>query len=243
MRRPFASVAATDVRALLPVWGASALTILAESVLRGTPLRSFPLGMFAYIVGSIALGAHAIGHEYTNRTLPALLVQPWKRSSMLLTKAAVLAVMLLALALVAWPVLFRAEPRAFGLFGRRWPLVLPFAGGLFVAPYLSMQLRSQMAAIVFTASIPGTTYLLALLVGLSIYGTDGNAAGQLVVTIWPPAMVFFAAAGAVLSARSFMRLQAIDGGREELQLPRWVAAMPRYQSASGLSGSSARIRR
>ena len=47
MRRPFASVAATDVRALLPVWGASALTILAESVLRGTPLRSFPLGMFA----------------------------------------------------------------------------------------------------------------------------------------------------------------------------------------------------
>jgi hypothetical protein len=34
-------------------------------------------------------------------------------------------------------------------------------------------------------------------------------------------MWIFAAAGAVLSARSFMRLQDTEGGREELRLPRW----------------------
>src|SRR5438094_9725158 len=36
-----------------------------------------------------------------------------------------------------------------------------------------------------------------------------------------PAVCIFAAAGAVLSARSFMRLQDTEGAREELRLPRW----------------------
>jgi len=40
--------------------------------------------------------------------------------------------------------------------------------------------------------------------------------------VWLPAVEIFAAVGTVLSARSFMRLQDIDGGREELRLPRWL---------------------
>ena len=78
-----------------------------------------------------------------------------------------------------------------------------------------------MAGVVFTASIPGMTYLLALLGGVIIYGTGTAAAKALALDVWMAAMWIFAAVGAVLSARSFMRLQDIEGGREELRLPRW----------------------
>src|SRR5438046_998051 len=65
--------------------------------------------------------------------------------------------------------------------------------------------------------------LLALLGGVIIYGTGAAAAEALALAVWMPAMWIVAAAGAVLSARSFMQLQDTDGGREELRLPRWFA--------------------
>ena len=226
MSGPFVAVAKKEIRALLPVWAGTALTIGADPLVRGTGLHSlFPVGTFAYIVGSLALGAHAIGHEYTNRTLATLLVQPWKRSSMLLTKTAVLALMLVTLALIAWPLLFHTIARMVGDFPEYPTLLLPLIGGLCVAPYLTMQLRSQMAGVVFTAAIPGLTYLALLLAGVSVYGIQSDAAERLAIAVWPPAMLMFAGVGAVLSARSFMRLQAIDGGREELRLPRWLAVI------------------
>jgi hypothetical protein len=227
---PFAAVARKEIRALLPVWAAAALTIVADPLLRrAVPgLHAlFPVGIFAYIVGALALGAHAIGHEYTSRTLATLLVQPWKRSSMLLAKTSVLAVMLAALALIAWSILFRTIGRVFGDFPRYPTLLLPLIGGLCVAPYLTMRLRSQMAGVVFTAAIPGVTYLAVLLAGVSVYGIQNGTAEKLAAAVWSPAMLIFSAGGAVLSARSFMRLQAIDGGREELSLPRWLTVVDR----------------
>ena len=204
------------------MWAAAAFTIGADAGLRGTGMHSlFPLGMFAYIAGSLALGAHVIGHEFTNRTLASLLVQPCRRSSMLLTKASVLAVMLMALGFIARIVLFQSLARALGNFPRYPTLYLPLIGGFCVVPYLTMRLRSQMAGVVFTASIPGMTYVLALLCGVIIYGTGTAAAKALALAVWIPAIWIVAAAGAVLSARSFMRLQATEGGREELRLPRW----------------------
>ena len=221
---PLTALASKEFRALLPVWAAAAVTIGADPLLRGTGMHSlFPLGMFAYIVGSLALGAHVIGHEFTNRTLASLLVQPCRRSSTLLTKASVLAVMLVALGFIARLVLFPSLARTFGNFPRYPTLYLPLIGGFCVAPYLTMRLRSQMAGVVFTATIPGMTYLLALLGGVIIYGTGAAAAEALALAVWMPAMWIFAAAGAVLSARSFMQLQDTAGGREELRLPRWFA--------------------
>jgi hypothetical protein len=220
---PLTALASKEFRALLPVWAAAAFTIVADTWLRGTGMYSlFPLGMFAYMLGSLGLGAHVIGHEFTNRTLASLLVQPCRRSSMLLTKASVLAVMLAALGFVAKVVLFQSLAHTFGNFPRYPTLYLPVIGGFCVAPYLTMRLRSQMAGVVFTASIPGITYLLALLGGVIIYGTGTAAAEALALAVWMPAMWIFAAAGAVLSARSFMRLQDTEGGREELRLPGWV---------------------
>jgi ABC-type transport system involved in multi-copper enzyme maturation permease subunit len=220
--RPADSARVEGIPRAAPGVGGGGITIGADTGLRGTGMHSlFPLGMFAYIAGSLALGAHVIGHEFTNRTLASLLVQPCRRSSILLTKASVLAVMLVALGFIARAVLFQSLARTFGNFPRYPTLGLPLIGGFCVAPYLTMRLRSQMAGVVFTASIPGMTYLLALLGGVVIYGTGTAAAEALALDVWMPAMWIFAAAGAVLSARSFMRLQDTEGGGEELRLPRW----------------------
>src|SRR5260221_1610599 len=224
MNGPLTALASKEFRALLPVWGAAAFTIGADTWLRGTGMHSlFPLGTFAYIVGPLALGAHVIGHEFTNRTLASLPVQPCRRSSMLLIKASVLAVMLMALGFIARVVLFQSLAGTLGNFPRYPTLYLPVIGGLCVAPYLTMRLRSQMAGVLFATTIPGLTYLLALLGGVIIYGTGTAAAETLALAVWMPAMWIFAAAGAVLSARSFMQLQDTEGGREELRLPRWFA--------------------
>jgi hypothetical protein len=223
MNGPLTALASKEFRALLPVWAAAAFTICADPLLRGTGMHSLvPLGMLAYIVGSLALGAHLIGHEFTNRTLASLLVQPCRRSSILLTKAAVLAVMLVGLGVVARIVLFHSLARTFGNFPRHPTLYLPLIGGFCVAPYLTMRLRSQMAGVVFTAAIPEVTYLLALLGGVIIYGTGTAAAETLALSVWRPAMGIFAAAGAVLSARFFIRLQDTEGVGTELRLPRWL---------------------
>ncbi len=222
MSGPLATLASKEFRALLPVWAAAAFTLGADPLLRGTGMHSvFPVGVFAYIVGSLALGAHVIGHEFTNRTLASLLVQPCRRSSILLIKASVLAVMLVGLVVIARIVLFQSLAQTVGNFPRYPTLYLPVIGGLCVAPYMTMRLRSQMAGVVFTATIPGMTYLLALLGGVILYGTGTAAAEALALSVWTPAMGIFAAIGAVLSARSFMRLQDTEGGQEELRLPRW----------------------
>ena len=222
MSGPLTALASKEFRALLPVWAAAAFTIGADPLFRGTGMHSlFPLGMFAYIVGSLALGAHVIGHEFTNRTLASLLVQPCRRSSILLTKASVLAVMLVALGFIARVVVFQSLARAFGNLPRYPTLYLPLIGGFCVAPYMTMRLRSQVAGVVFTACLPGATYVLALLGGVIIYGTGTAAVEALALSVWTPAMGISAAGGAVLSARSFMRLQDTEGAREEVRLPRW----------------------
>lgn len=228
MSGPYAALARKDLRALLPVWAATAATIAADPVIRGTSLHSlFPLGPFAYITGSLALGAHAIGHECSNRTLGSLFAQPCRRSAILAIKAGVLAVMLAGLLLLAWPLLFVEPGRLFAGVSRVTALLLPVAGALFVAPYVTMRLRSQLAAVVFTAAIPGTAWLLALLVGVSLYGVRTNAPETFAIAVWRPVLWIVAGASALSSAGTFLRLQDIEGGREELRLPVWFAATDR----------------
>src|SRR5438270_5116489 len=144
MNGPLTALASKEFRALLPVWAATAFTIGADPVLRGTGMHSlFPLGTFAYIAGALALGAHVIGHEFTNRTLASLLVQPCRRSAILLIKASVLAMTLVALGFIARVVLLQSLARPFSNFPRYSTLYLPLIGGFCVVPYLTMRLRNQ----------------------------------------------------------------------------------------------------
>ena len=228
MSAPYTALAKKEFRALLVIWVATAGTVVADPFVRGTSLYAVsPLGLFGYITGALALGAYSVGHEYSYRTLGTLFAQPCRRSSILLVKTVVLAAMLLALALLAWPLLFASPSRMFADVSPVTALLLPFVGALFVAPYVTMRLRSQMAGVVFTAAIPGTTWLLALLVGVTLYGVRTDAPEKFAIAVWWPAMWVIALTGALLSARTFLRLQDIDGGREELRLPHWLAATDR----------------
>ena len=60
-----------------PVLGGQRRRPAAASVWREGDLMD--LGLFAYVVGSLAIGAQSIGQEYTYRTLPILLSQPADR--------------------------------------------------------------------------------------------------------------------------------------------------------------------
>ena len=109
--------------------------------------------MIVYAVGTVALGALSIGHEYTNRTLTLLLSLPVDRRRLYLVKLGVLIPMLVALAaLASRPARTR---RALDPAGAAPILLLAVACGLFLAPWLTMVCRSPLAGIVFALAIPG----------------------------------------------------------------------------------------
>ena len=197
--RPFV---VKEIRALLPVWIASAFAIGA-AVLNGG--RSHDLGLIAYGFGSVALGAQSIGHEYTNRTLTLLLAQPWSRQRLLLLKLAILTVMLLTLAAFARLTLLKPEDQD-------W-VFLSLLNGLCLAPLLTMACRTPVAGVVFTGAAP----FWFDVIGRYVSGR----------VLWSNALILFAAS-AVAGWRLFMRLEAIDGRGADVRLPaawrRWAEA-------------------
>jgi hypothetical protein len=187
--RPFV---VKELRALLPVWIASALAIAAAAV---SGPRNHEFGLLAYGFGSVALGSQSIGHEYTSRTLTLLLAQPWSRRWLLLLKFAVLAIMLLTLAAFAWLTLLQPGDQA-------W-VFLSLLNALCVAPLLTMACRTPVAGVVFTGAAPFWIEAIGRYV----------SAGAL----WGTALTLFAVA-AVAAWRLFMRLEAIEGSGSDLRV-------------------------
>ncbi len=68
---PFPFAVTKEIRALLPTWLVCIVAVVAVGAL-GDP-RLYALGLLVYGLGSVALGALLIGHEYTHRTLALLL--------------------------------------------------------------------------------------------------------------------------------------------------------------------------
>lgn len=205
---------AKEFRALWLPWVACLAALAASALLSQRAARDFALP--AYFLGMAALGALSIGHEYSHHTLGSMLSQPVRRESLLLMKLCVLAVLLVTLSGVARLLIaqfagsFRPE-----MF---WTFVLPIFYALLLAPWLSMACRSAMAATVFTVALPGL-----LLLGIDIATSGGrspDAAGSTVDILLAGTLVL-CAAGAIMTWRTFMRLEAIDGRGAELRLP-WL---------------------
>lgn len=192
-----------EIRALLPAWFAT-MCAIGAAVLSGP--RGHFLGMLAYGLGAVTLGALSIGHEYACHTLPLLLSQPSSRRRLLLVKLGVLTAMLVTLGAVAWLTLLRPGE-----------LQLAFASilcALFLAPLLTMLCRSPLAGVVFTASAPAWVSGLSEVVNFGV--------------LWG-GMLGLSAGAAVASWRLFMRLEAIDGRDPEVHLPQvlrsWTTAI------------------
>ena len=101
-----------EFRALLPLAAGTVVGLAAALTWRHRALSE--LGVVAYMVGVMTIGAHAVGHEYAYRTLPASLAQPMTRWRAFAIKFAVIIVLLSGLSAMAAAIItspdFR-EPR------------------------------------------------------------------------------------------------------------------------------------
>jgi hypothetical protein len=207
-----------EVRALAMPWLACVTCILVMGV-SDAPHLFGPLAMIAYLVGTVALGALSIGHEYTGRTLGLLLTLPAPRERLLVTKLGVLTVMLLALWAVAEVFLFRDMPGPAD--AKRLISLIPLICGLFLAPSLTMACRSAIAGTVFALTIPGILGVVGEQVGIAKYGQGRVMEAFWITFMWSGTLVL-CAVGAVMSWRMFTRLEAIDGPGQDVRLPQWL---------------------
>ena len=159
-----------EIRALLPLWGASIAALAAAFVWREGDRHLLPgpnIGLFAYVVGSLAIGAQSVGQEYTYRTLPMLLSQPADRWRVYLVKFGVSAMMLLTLAALAGTMFAKVwRPES-----ARFPVViLPVLCGLFLAPLLTMICRSTLAGMILSGSAMALTWFVTLAIAWFGFG-------------------------------------------------------------------------
>lgn len=206
MRRRVLPPVVKELRALLPIWlaclGAFACLAAARAAALISGGSAHGSGLLIFVPTAIALGAFSIGHEYTCRTLPQLLSQPGNRASVLVTKLAVVAAMLITLAGAAWGSVL------FPLGTTYMVVMLSVLLGLFVAPWLTMVCRNPLAGTVFTIAIPGVLWSLA--------GPAGNETGIVAVAAGTMGL---SAIAAVMCPVTFMRLEATDGGGVHLRWP------------------------
>lgn len=211
-----------ELRALAPTWLAITVgMVTAEHSGWSTRGLSAPV----YFIGAVALGAQAIGHEFSHRTLSMLLTHPISRSRILLVKLGVLAVLLAALAGAAAVTLpFRRVDLPF-IAGM---LLLPCALALFVAPWLTMTARSPLAGSVFPVALAGITVLTGNWLGVHFHGYTREV-DTLAVAFVSWTMGALCATGGVMTWRTFHRLQITDGMGLEI---RARPAAPRSSTAS-----------
>jgi len=221
---------AKEDSALLPLWLGSAATVWVG----GHDQFLFRFGFVAYLLGSAALGALSIGHEYTNRTLPFLLSTPVSRRRMFSMKAAVLIPMLLSL---AWIAIVRRPAAPAGRELKDTVLVgtLSLLSSAFLAPWLTMVCRNIIAGALFSLSIPAALLVGRELLALAVTGHVDSPSSQAfrMQALWG-AMVLLSVVGAVSSWRGFMRLETIEGQRSEFRLPGFAGRSTSTAASVGL---------
>jgi ABC-type transport system involved in multi-copper enzyme maturation permease subunit len=204
-----------ELRALAPWWLASVFVIAADAY--AGHYRVIPIGLLTFVTGTLALGAQSIGHEYSNRTLDALLALPCDRRRLFAAKLIVLLALVLTLGLIAWLCLttgalaLRAPSEALTLF------VLPPLLAVTLAPWLTMMTQSTVAGVVFTAAVPG---LLWTLLNVAAVAFEADYGSVWVRRGWVGGVLALCAAGAVLGWQRFRHLQAVDARGIEIIMPR-----------------------
>ena len=220
-----------EIRALLPMWGASVAALATGLVWRGGILPD--LGVMAYVAGSIAIGAHSIGQEYTYRTLPTLLSQPADRQRVYLLKFIVSAVMLLALAAVAWAALLgdvlRPDSLQFSV------VVFPMLCGLFLAPLFTMICGGSLAGMILSGTVPALAWVVTLAIAWFWFGIDTEAAGNIILRYFAVGMILVCPAVGLLGWRRFRQLEATDISSPALHLPPWLRSADGTRRHSPLS--------
>ena len=236
------SLVRKELRALGPVWVASAALALLGAAFQ---INGAFIG---YAAGAFFLAAMSIGHEYTSRTLPALLTQPVSRRQVFVIKMLVVVSLVAALAaltsfidfagldrLLAQPPPPYMRPRSTtGLMtslniSPAMALLLPALAALCLAPLLTMVSRGPLGGLVLSAATFGFVWLAGDLIGTFRFGLKPEDALKVFAfrtqfAWWTTPVV--SVAGAVLAWRTFVRLEANEGSssRPTRQAPRNASA-------------------
>ncbi len=203
-----------EFRALLPLWLTSAAALLASQSTRQLEW----LGPPTFVIGVVAVGAWAIGHEYSHRTMGALLTLPVPRARIWRSKLATVAPLLIALTAVAvlTKVMGQTTPAVSPLY------YLPLAGALTLAPWLTLLTRSPLAGTVFTLGIAGTAAVIGDWMGLRLHGYTAQAdLFRIAFLQWAlgTLVVFSAVAGWI----AFRLHEVTDGRGAEVHFPSLAA--------------------
>lgn len=211
-RSRLAPLVAKELRELGPLWLVMLAGILAARlVIRWTPVD--PIAVAFYVLGALALGAMAIGHEFRHRTMATLLAQPIGRVRLLAAKMVVLAVLLGALAAAPWAGGTDMPPA-------EW--LIPLGCGLLLAPWFTILCRSELAGMVFAAAVPALLVLGTTLVALLTYGAAPDRleeARRLEGAIINRGLLIAFAIAAFWTVRSFLRLEVAGRRRFETWWP------------------------
>lgn len=210
-----------DVQALAPMWVTTAVAIAAAPL--GSAFRLDVVALMAYVFGTVAVGAHVIGHEYSHRTMGSLLAQPARRRTILAVKLGVIMVAVLSLTVVAWigaySPIARFPDRA-ALDSR--VILLPTLMALTLAPYLALVARSTLGGAVFTIAVPGMLLVTSDLFAVWWYGPGyAGEIDRFKYSVFPSATIAFCVVAAIAIWRRFERLEVLgdDSGHVSVSIP------------------------
>jgi hypothetical protein len=208
-----------EVRALWLAWAGTAAACVLVAV-AGQPRLIFP-GRFAYFLGSVALAAMSVGHEYTHGTLPLLLSLPVARRRIIIAKLLAVLPMLGSLALLTLAI-GPGGPyfeRGYVIGG----LSVLAAGAL--APWLTMRCRNPLAGGVFALGLTGMLHFVSL-EAMATWVRLGGSMSAGLQTIYDRVLVASLIAASLLGAvagwRAYIRLEAAEGHDAPLTWPRWL---------------------
>ena len=94
-----------------------------------------------------------------------------------------------------------------------------------------MACRNPIGGAVFTVAIPGVLLVAGELIGITKYG-HGPVMEAFRMTFVSFGTIGLCAVGAVMSWRTFMRLEAIEGPGEDVRLPQWLGSRTSASTAA-----------
>ena len=227
-----------EMRALGPIWIAATAPLLLYRVIMLLPvgdpvagpaaafaaLSAELLGVVAFVLGALSLGAMSVGHEYAHRTLAQLLVQPDRRARLFRTKRVVLVLFLLALTGVAAVTNLRTalmEPRSLLESPQGALLVLVPLLAYTTAPWLTMVFRRPLAGVVFTLAIPAALGIAGNVASSLRAGVENDASVDALryAVLWIGVLAT-SGASALWGRQKFLRLEVReDDGAADVQMP------------------------
>lgn len=212
-----------ETRPLLPAFALAALGLPVLSLVwKNESAPGFGFGLSA--TGCLFMGAMSFGNEFSFRTMPLLLTQPFRRQVIWRDKMLALgAAIALSLAIfLAW--LYYYLKPVFDLGeDAHWcaaTAVLFAIGAYCTIPWLTLHTRSTLGGMVSSTAIP-----IALLLGLSAlldhfpqFKSGGEYFHQAVILFGAVLLGYFSL-GYWFGRRTFIRLQFVDSQSREITVP------------------------